>query len=154
MLGPLLDALVVALAGAGIAAVAAGSGVTAGLAGTVVLTVCLWWGAAWLLASLQIFVSPLAPTVGMLATLAVAPLIAKPVVPPEMVLPAPSVSVPPDSKMPVELFDNVLPEIVEYEDHPWFIGVQFHPELKSRPFEPHPLFASFIKAAAKQSRLV
>ena len=50
--------------------------------------------------------------------------------------------------------DGVLPEIVEYEDHPWFIGVQFHPELKSRPFEPHPLFASFIEAAAKQSRLV
>ena len=42
--------------------------------------------------------------------------------------------------------DGVLPEIVEYEDHPWFIGVQFHPELKSRPFEPHPLFASFIQA--------
>src|ERR1700754_1895510 len=50
--------------------------------------------------------------------------------------------------------DGVLPEIVEYEDHPWFIGVQYHPELKSRPFEPHPLFASFIEAAAKQSRLV
>jgi len=48
----------------------------------------------------------------------------------------------------------VLPEIVEYEDHPWFIGVQFHPELKSRHFEPHPLFASFIEAAAKQSRLM
>ncbi len=45
-------------------------------------------------------------------------------------------------------------EIVEYEDHPWFIGVQFHPELKSRPFEPHPLFASFIEAAVAQSRLV
>jgi CTP synthase len=44
--------------------------------------------------------------------------------------------------------DGVLPEIVEYEDHPWFIGVQFHPELKSRPFETHPLFASFIQAAA------
>ena len=40
--------------------------------------------------------------------------------------------------------DGVLPEIIEYVDHPWFIGVQFHPELKSRPFEPHPLFASFI----------
>ena len=39
-------------------------------------------------------------------------------------------------------------------DHPWFIGVQFHPELKSRPFEPHPLFAGFIEAAVKQSRLV
>ncbi|HWM82800.1 MAG TPA: CTP synthase [Pseudolabrys sp.] len=50
--------------------------------------------------------------------------------------------------------DGVLPEIVEYEDHPWFIGVQFHPELKSRPFEPHPLFASFIEAALEQSRLV
>ncbi|HJX22288.1 MAG TPA: CTP synthase, partial [Steroidobacteraceae bacterium] len=50
--------------------------------------------------------------------------------------------------------DGVLPEIIEYEDHPWFIGVQFHPELKSRPFEPHPLFASFIQAAVVQSRLV
>jgi len=50
--------------------------------------------------------------------------------------------------------DGILPEIVEYEDHPWFIGVQFHPELKSRPFEPHPLFASFIGAAVEQSRLV
>ena len=50
--------------------------------------------------------------------------------------------------------DGVLPEIVEREDHPWFIGVQFHPELKSRPFEPHPLFASFIGAAVEQSRLV
>ena len=50
--------------------------------------------------------------------------------------------------------DGVLPEIVEYEDHPWFIGVQFHPELKSRPFEPHPLFSSFIGAAVHQSRLV
>ena len=50
--------------------------------------------------------------------------------------------------------DGVLPEIIEYEDHPWFIGVQFHPELKSRPFEPHPLFAGFIEAAVKQSRLV
>ena len=50
--------------------------------------------------------------------------------------------------------DGVLPEIVEIEDHPWFIGVQFHPELKSRPFEPHPLFASFVKAAVTQSRLV
>ncbi len=50
--------------------------------------------------------------------------------------------------------DGILPEIVEYEDHPWFIGVQFHPELKSRPFEPHPLFASFIEAAMVQSRLV
>ena len=50
--------------------------------------------------------------------------------------------------------DGVLPETVEYEDHPWFIGVQFHPELKSRPFEPHPLFSSFIGAAVEQSRLV
>ncbi len=50
--------------------------------------------------------------------------------------------------------DGELPEIVEREDHPWFIGVQFHPELKSRPFEPHPLFASFIEAAVKQARLV
>ena len=50
--------------------------------------------------------------------------------------------------------DGTLPEIVERPDHPWFIGVQFHPELKSRPFEPHPLFASFIEAAVKQSRLV
>src|SRR5471032_1772990 len=50
--------------------------------------------------------------------------------------------------------DGVLPEIIEYEDHPWFIGVQFHPELKSRPFEPHPLFSSFIGAAVDQSRLV
>ncbi len=50
--------------------------------------------------------------------------------------------------------DGILPEIVEYEDHPWFIGVQYHPELKSRPFEPHPLFRSFIHAAVEQSRLV
>ncbi|AIJ68380.1 CTP synthase [Brucella suis] len=50
--------------------------------------------------------------------------------------------------------DGVLPETVEYADHPWFIGVQYHPELKSRPFEPHPLFASFIEAAIEQSRLV
>jgi CTP synthase len=50
--------------------------------------------------------------------------------------------------------DGVLPETVEYPDHPWFIGVQYHPELKSRPFEPHPLFASFISAAMEQSRLV
>jgi CTP synthase len=50
--------------------------------------------------------------------------------------------------------DGVLPEIVEYENHPWFIGVQYHPELKSRPFEPHPLFKSFIHAAVEQSRLV
>jgi len=50
--------------------------------------------------------------------------------------------------------DGVLPEIVERADHPWFVGVQFHPELKSRPFAPHPLFASFIAAAVEQSRLV
>jgi CTP synthase len=50
--------------------------------------------------------------------------------------------------------DGRLPEIVERPDHPWFVGVQFHPELKSKPFEPHPLFASFIAAALKQSRLV
>jgi CTP synthase len=50
--------------------------------------------------------------------------------------------------------DGVLPETIEYPDHPWFIGVQYHPELKSRPFEPHPLFASFIQAAMDQSRLV
>jgi CTP synthase len=50
--------------------------------------------------------------------------------------------------------DGVLPEIVEYKDHPWFIGVQFHPELKSKPFDPHPLFVSFIEAALEQSRLV
>jgi CTP synthase len=50
--------------------------------------------------------------------------------------------------------DGVLPETIEYADHPWFIGVQYHPELKSRPFEPHPLFASFITAAVEQSRLV
>jgi CTP synthase len=50
--------------------------------------------------------------------------------------------------------DGVLPEIVELENHPWFIGVQFHPELKSRPFAPHPLFSSFIAAAKEQSRLV
>ena len=50
--------------------------------------------------------------------------------------------------------DGLLPEIVEIPDHPWFIGVQFHPELKSKPFEPHPLFTSFIEAAVKQARLV
>lgn len=50
--------------------------------------------------------------------------------------------------------DGALPEIMEIPDHPWFIGVQYHPELKSRPFEPHPLFASFIEAAVKRSRLV
>ncbi len=50
--------------------------------------------------------------------------------------------------------DGLLPEIVERPDHPWFIGVQFHPELKSRPFDPHPLFKGFIEAAVKQARLV
>jgi CTP synthase len=50
--------------------------------------------------------------------------------------------------------DGLLPETVEYPDHPWFIGVQYHPELKSKPFEPHPLFKSFIAAAIDQSRLV
>jgi CTP synthase len=50
--------------------------------------------------------------------------------------------------------DRRLPEIMEIPDHPWFIGVQFHPELKSRPFAPHPLFASFIAAAVQKSRLV
>ena len=50
--------------------------------------------------------------------------------------------------------DGILPEIVERPDHPWFVGVQYHPELKSRPFEPHPLFADFVRAALVQSRLV
>jgi len=50
--------------------------------------------------------------------------------------------------------DGRLPEIMEIPDHPWFIGVQFHPELKSRPLEPHPLFTSFISAAVNKSRLV
>jgi CTP synthase len=52
--------------------------------------------------------------------------------------------------------DGLLPETIEYPEdvHPWFIGVQYHPELKSRPLEPHPLFASFIEAALEQSRLV
>jgi len=50
--------------------------------------------------------------------------------------------------------DGILPEIVERPDHPWFIGVQFPPELKSKPFDPHPLFTSFIEAAIRQSRLV
>ena len=54
----------------------------------------------------------------------------------------------------MEAPDGLLPETVEIPDHPWFIGVQYHPELKSRPFEPHPLFASFIAAAKAQSRLV
>ncbi len=50
--------------------------------------------------------------------------------------------------------DGLLPEIVERPDHPWFVGVQFHPELKSKPFDPHPLFAGFVAAALRQSRLV
>jgi CTP synthase len=50
--------------------------------------------------------------------------------------------------------DGLLPETVEYDNHPWFVGVQYHPELKSRPFDPHPLFASFIEAAVERSRLV
>jgi CTP synthase len=49
--------------------------------------------------------------------------------------------------------DKALPEIVERRDHPWFIAVQFHPELKSKPFAPHPLFVSFIKAAIQQEHL-
>ena len=50
--------------------------------------------------------------------------------------------------------DNSLPEILEIPKHPWFVGVQFHPELKSKPFDPHPIFSSFIKASLKQSRLL
>ena len=50
--------------------------------------------------------------------------------------------------------DGKLPEIVELKDHPWFVGVQFHPELKSKPFAPHPLFTSFIRAAVEKNRLV
>ena len=50
--------------------------------------------------------------------------------------------------------DGSLPEIVERADHPWFVGVQFHPELKSKPFDPHPLFTGFIAASMEQSRLV
>ena len=50
--------------------------------------------------------------------------------------------------------DNSLPEILEIPKHPWFVGVQFHPELKSKPFNPHPIFSSFIKASLKQSRLL
>ena len=49
--------------------------------------------------------------------------------------------------------DGKLPEIIELRNHPWFIGVQFHPEFKSRPLSPHPLFSSFIKAAKTKSRL-
>ena len=50
--------------------------------------------------------------------------------------------------------DGLLPETIEIPSHPWFIGVQYHPELKSKPFDPHPLFASFVGAALRQSRLV
>jgi len=50
--------------------------------------------------------------------------------------------------------ETVWRAVQVFSDHPWFVGVQFHPELKSRPFEPHPLFASFIQAAMAQSRLV
>jgi CTP synthase len=50
--------------------------------------------------------------------------------------------------------DGELPEIVEIPSHPWFVGVQFHPELKSKPLDPHPLFTSFVAAAVEQSRLV
>ena len=50
--------------------------------------------------------------------------------------------------------DGKLPEIIEWSDHPWFIGVQFHPELKSKPFDPHPLFRDFVRAAKEMSRLV
>jgi CTP synthase len=50
--------------------------------------------------------------------------------------------------------DGRLPEIIEIRDHPWFVGVQFHPELKSKPLDPHPLFRDFIRAAVEQSRLV
>jgi CTP synthase len=50
--------------------------------------------------------------------------------------------------------DGLLPEMVELKDHPWFIGVQFHPELKSKPFAPHPLFTAFVGAAVARSRLV
>ena len=45
--------------------------------------------------------------------------------------------------------DGALPEIIEFKNHPWFVGVQFHPEFKSRPFTPHPLFSSFVSAASK-----
>jgi CTP synthase len=50
--------------------------------------------------------------------------------------------------------NGILPEIIEHKNHPWFIGVQFHPELKSKPFEPHPLFKDFIRASLNYSRLV
>ena len=50
--------------------------------------------------------------------------------------------------------DGVLPEIIELPGHPWFVGVQYHPGLKSKPFDPHPLYAGFIAAAVRQARLV
>ena len=50
--------------------------------------------------------------------------------------------------------DGLLPEIIELNNHPWFIGVQFHPEFKSRPFSPHPLFSSFVKAARKSGEIL
>jgi len=50
--------------------------------------------------------------------------------------------------------DGILPEVMERKDHPWFVSVQFHPELKSRPFKPHPLFVAFIEAALNQNRLI
>ena len=50
--------------------------------------------------------------------------------------------------------DGLLPEIIELKNHPWFIGVQFHPELKSKPFDPHPLFKDFVRAAKSDERLV
>ena len=50
--------------------------------------------------------------------------------------------------------DGLLPEVVERKDHPWFVAVQFHPEFKSRPFTPHPLFTAFIAAALNQNRLI
>ena len=50
--------------------------------------------------------------------------------------------------------DGILPEIIEIPRHPWFVGVQYHPELKSKPFDPHPIFAGFIGAAVRQARLV
>ncbi|MBB2163324.1 CTP synthase [Gluconacetobacter sp. 1b LMG 1731] len=50
--------------------------------------------------------------------------------------------------------DDILPEVVEYPDHPWFVGVQYHPELLSKPFDPHPLFSGFVGAAVKKMRLV
>ena len=53
-----------------------------------------------------------------------------------------------------EVIDGKLPEVIEYPDHPWFIGVQSHPELKSKPFAPAPLFAGFIRAAMQEGRLV